>query len=211
MVGALIITLLMTFILAKPILISYGKWLAPSTPTPTGDVAVALSGENRIQTAATLLVRGQVKAIYSDSDIEVPVQEDKNLLAEIIKEYNLSSEQIYWGGKVKNTFEEALAFQRTMTNANFNYNQIVIVSDRYHLRRSQWIFSKVLGSDIKIQTYATPADTEMSNRYWWHHKKSREWVKSETKKLIFYWFYYGVFNNKIPLSPRDFATAINKN
>ena len=144
------------FLLHEPLLISYGQWLAPSTPNPTGDVAVALGDGTRIETAATLLVNGYVKAIYSDSDISVPAQADQKLLAQVIARHSLSPHQIYWGGKVKNTFDEALAFQHIMNSVNFHFRKIVIVSDQYHLRRSQWAFRQILGPNVIIQTYATP-------------------------------------------------------
>lgn len=202
----LLIIGLTAFLLHEPLLISYGRWLAPSTPNPTGDIAVALAGPNRLETAATLLAKRQFKAVYLDSSISEPAEADQNLIAEIIAKYRLSPHQIYWGGKVKNTFDEALAFQRTMNSANFHFHQIVIVSDRYHLRRSQWAFRQVLEPNVKILTYATPA---MSDPYWWHDKKSRKFVSSETRKLIFYWLYYGLFKSRTPLSPIDFTLSAN--
>lgn len=198
------------FLFQEPLLISYGEWLAPSTPEPTGDVAVALGNGTRIETAATLLVKGRVKAIYSDSDISLNAQSEQETLAQLIAKYKLLPEQIYWGGKVKNTFDEALAFRSTLKIAGFKLRQIVIVSERYHLRRAQWAFRQVLEPDITIQTYPTPANNAMSDPYWWHHKQSRDWVESETRKLIFYWLYYGFFGSQTPLSLREFAVSINE-
>ncbi len=117
----------------EPILIYYGQWLAPSNPQPTGDVVISLGDKNRIETAVSLLASGQVKALYADVI-------DPKQLQEIVTKNGLSPSKIYWGGKPKNTFDEALAFHRTMNSANFPYHRVVIVSDRYHLRRSQWAF-----------------------------------------------------------------------
>ena len=183
----------------EPILIYYGQWLAPTNPQPTGDVVVSLGGgQHRIETALSLLESGQVKALYTDAI-------DPKQLQEIVTKNGLSSSKIYWGGKPKNTFDEALAFHRTMNSANFPYHRVVIVSDRYHLRRSQWVFRQVLGSDIAITTYATPANEAMSDPRWWQHQESLNWVISETKKSLFYWVYYGLFGSRTPLSPRDLA------
>ncbi|MBR8833964.1 MAG: YdcF family protein [Stigonema ocellatum SAG 48.90 = DSM 106950] len=182
----------------EPLLISYGQWLAPSNPQPIGDVVVSLGGGNRIETSLALLAGGQVKALYTDAI-------DSKQLQEIVTQSGLPSHKIYWGGYPKNTFDEALTFRRTMNSANFPYHQVVIVSDRYHLRRSQWAFRQVLGSDVAITTHATPANEAMSDPRWWKHQESLDWVISETRKSLFYHVYYGLFGSRKPLSPRDLA------
>lgn len=197
-VASLLVVTISIVLFHEPILISYGQWLSPSNPQPIGDVVVSLGGENRIETAISLLASGQVKALYADAI-------DPKQLQEIVTKSSLSSSRIYWGGKPKNTFDEALAFRRTMDRASFPYHQVVIVSDRYHLRRSQWAFRQVLGSDVEITTYATPANEAMSDPRWWKHQQSRDWVISETRKSLFYYLYYGLFGSRTPLSPRDLA------
>ncbi len=182
----------------EPILISYGNWLSISNPKPFADVAVSLGGENRLETAISLLTSGQVKIIYTDA-VSLEYLKDK------VKKSGLPSSKFYWGGSTKNTFDQALAFRRTMNSVSFPYRQVVIVSDRYHLRRSRWAFRQVLGADIKITTYATPANEAMSDPYWWKHKESRDWVISETKKFMFYSIYYGLLGRRMPLSPKDLA------
>jgi uncharacterized SAM-binding protein YcdF (DUF218 family) len=184
----------------KPILIYYGEWLSPSNPQPVADVVISLAGgENRLETAVSLLANGQVKALYTDVI-------DPHVLQEVVTKNGLPSSNIYWGGNPKNTFDEALAFSRTMNSTNFPYHQVVIVSDRYHLRRSLWAFRQVLSSDVKIMTHATPADEVMSDPCWWKHQQSRDWVVSETKKSLFYYLYYGLFGSRIPISPSDLVS-----
>lgn len=181
----------------EPILISYGRFLSPSNPQATGDIVVSLGDGIRIETAVNLLASQKVQALYADV-----IKPD--LLMGIIRERGLSPSQVYWGGYPKNTFDEALAFQRTMRKANFNFRQVVIVSDRYHLYRSRWAFRQVLGEGVEITTYATPANQVMSDPHWWKYTESRDWVFSETKKLAFYWMYYGLFGSRAPISIRDF-------
>ena len=133
--------LFVVFMIHEPILIRYGQWLSPSNTQAMGDVAVSLGDGKRIETAVNLLASRKVKALYADGIAP-------EILMAIAVKRGLSSSQIYWGGYTKNTFDEALAFQRTMSKAKFNYRQVVIVSDRYHLYRSQWAFRKVLGQGI---------------------------------------------------------------
>jgi uncharacterized SAM-binding protein YcdF (DUF218 family) len=198
----ILITLLLlslnAVIFYKPILISYGNWLSISNPKPFADVAISLGGENRLETAINLLANGKVKIIYIDA-VGLEYLEDK------VRKSGLPSNKFYWGGSTKNTFDQALTFRRTMNSASFPYRQVVIVSDRYHLRRSQWAFHQVLGANVEVTTYATPANEAMSDPHWWEHKESRDWVISETKKFIFYSVYYGFLGSRSPISPKDFA------
>ena len=184
-------------IIHEPILTSYGRFLSPSNHQPIGGIAVSLGDGIRIETAVNLLASQKVKALYADGI-------KPELLMKIISERGLLPSQIYWGGYTKNTFDEALAFQRTMRKANFNFRQVVIVSDRYHLYRSRWAFRQVLGEGVEVTTYATPANKVMSDPHWWKYKESRDWVLSETNKLVFYWIYYGLFSSRAPISIRDF-------
>ena len=181
----------------EPILTSYGRFLSPSNPQPIGDIAISLGDGIRIETAVNLLASQKVKALYADAI-------KPELLMKIISERGLLPSQIYWGGYTKNTFDEALAFQRTMRKANFNFRQVVIVSDRYHLYRSRWAFRQVLGEGVEVTTYATPANKVMSDPHWWKYKESRDWVLSETNKLVFYWIYYGLLRSRAPISIRNF-------
>ncbi|MBR8833959.1 MAG: YdcF family protein [Stigonema ocellatum SAG 48.90 = DSM 106950] len=197
-VASLLVVTISIALFHEPLLINYGQWLAPSNPQPIGDVVVCLGGGNRIETALSLLASGQVKALYTDAI-------DPKQLQEIVTKSGLPSHKIYWGGYAKNTFDEALAFRRTMNSANVPYHQVVIVSDRYHLRRSQWAFRQVLGSDVAITTHAIPANEAMSDPRWWKHQESLDWVISETRKSLFYYLYYGLFGSRKPLSPRDLA------
>ena len=98
----------------EPILTSYGRFLSPSNPQAMGDIAVSLGDGIRIETAVNLLATQKVQALYADGI-------KPELLMRIIRERGLSPSQVYWGGYAKNTFDEALAFQRTMSKAKFNY------------------------------------------------------------------------------------------
>lgn len=187
---------------SQPMAIAYGQWLSVVSVNPTGDIAVALGGGDRLETAIQLFLSNRVKAVYYDTG-DLANQLDQKIIENILRKYNLGKHQIYWGGMVKNTFDEALAFKRVIASIKFPILQIVIVSDRYHLRRSLWTFRQVLGENIIIHTFATPSSSANSDPHWWKHKVSRDWVMSETQKLLFYKLYYGLTGSKIPFFPRD--------
>jgi uncharacterized SAM-binding protein YcdF (DUF218 family) len=178
----------------KPIAINYGKWLAAGESDPTGDLSVLLSGSNiRLKTLIGLYDRQKVQGIYYAAGIDETV-EDLNEYHNIFAQYDLPKKDLYCGELVESTFNEAQAFQRKLAEIKHPVDKIVLVSDRYHLRRGVWSFNKILGDEIEVTAYSTPSSPEIADLEWWKHQSSREQVIGETKKMGFYFLYYGLLN-----------------
>ena len=183
-----------TAITWKPLAIKYGKWLAAGEENPTGDLSVLLSGSNeRLETLIALYNKGNVKGIYYAGGIDekIPVLEGYR---DIFAKYDLPSDRLYCGDLVESTFDEAQTFQRKLKDIKQPVNKIVLVSDRYHLRRGIWSFEQVLSKDIEVTAYSTPSLPEIADPQWWQHEASRKQVISETQKIAFYKLYYGLLN-----------------
>jgi uncharacterized SAM-binding protein YcdF (DUF218 family) len=178
----------------KPIAINYGKWLAAGESDPTGDMSVLLSGNNvRLKTLIGLYEQKKVQGIYYAAGID-ETEEKLRGYHDIFAKYNLPTEDLYCGELVESTFHEAQAFQRKLPEIKDPIKKIILVSDRYHLRRGVWSFNKVLGDEIEVTAYSTPSSLEIADPQWWKHQSSREQVISETKKMGFYFLYYGLLN-----------------
>jgi uncharacterized SAM-binding protein YcdF (DUF218 family) len=178
----------------KPIAISYGNWLAAGESDPTGDMSVLLSGNNiRLKTLIELYEQKKVQGIYYAAGIDETV-EKLNGYHDIFAQYNLPTEDLYCGELVESTFHEAQAFQRKLPEIKNPVKKIILVSDRYHLRRGVWSFNQVLGDEIEVTAYSTPSPPEIADPQWWKHQSSRKQVISETKKMGFYFLYYGLLN-----------------
>ncbi len=176
----------------KPIAINYGEWLAAGEDNPTGDLSVLLSGSNeRLETLIDLYNKGNVKGIYYAGGIDEKIPELEGY-RDIFAKYNLPSDRLYCGDLVESTFDEAKTFQRKLKDIKQPVNKIVLVSDRYHLRRGVWSFQKVLGKNIEVTAYSTPSSPEIADPQWWKHEASRKQVMSETQKMAFYRLYYGL-------------------
>jgi uncharacterized SAM-binding protein YcdF (DUF218 family) len=176
----------------KPLTINYGKWLAAGEDNPTGDLSVLLSGSNqRLETLIALYNQGKVKGIYYAGGIDEKLPQLAGY-RDIFAKYDLPSDRLYCGDLVESTFDEAQTFQRKLKDIQQPVDKIVLVSDRYHLRRGIWSFQKVLGNDIQVTAYSTPSSPEIADPQWWKHPDAREQVIGETKKLAFYKFYYGL-------------------
>ena len=192
----------------KPLAIKYGRWLAAGEKNPTGDLAVLLSGsDRRLETLIKLYNRGNVKGIYYAGGID----EKRSQLEgyrDIFAKYDLPSDRLYCGDLVESTFDEAQTFQRKLKNIDRPIDKIVLVSDRYHLRRGIWSFEKVLGKDIEVTAYSTPSSSEIADPQWWKYEVSRQQVMSETKKFAFYKLYYGLLGRDSLITHGDLNKVI---
>ena len=146
--------------------------------------------------------RGNVKAVYYAAGIDEK-PEELAAYRRIFAKYNLPNDNLYCGELVESTFNEAQAFQRKLTEIDRSVNKIVLVSDRYHLRRGIWSFQHVLGKDIEIAAYSTPSSPEIADSQWWKHKASRTQVFRETKKISFYVLYYGLLGRDELITHED--------
>ena len=176
----------------KPLAIKYGKWLAAGESEAEGDMSVLLAGNNsRLRTLIELYDRDKVEGIYYAAGTDEK-QEQLEGYRQIFAEYNLPASDLYCGDPVESTFDEAQAFKRKLAEIEQPVNKIVLVSDRYHLRRGVWSFKKVLGDEIEVSAYSTPSSAEIADSHWWKHQAARDYVIGETKKMGFYWLYYGL-------------------
>lgn len=187
----------------KPIAINYGQWLAAGELNPTGDMSVLLSGsEKRLETLIKLFEKGNVNAVYYAAGVDETLS-DLESYRRIFSKYDIPIDNLYCGELVRSTFHEAQAFQRKLREFKRPVDKIVLVSDRYHLRRGIWSFQQVLGNDIEITAYSTPSSPEIAALQWWKYPAARQQVLRETQKLAFYMLYYGLLDRELVISHGD--------
>ena len=100
----------------------------------------------------------------------------------IFAKYDLPKENLYCGGLVESTYNEAQTLQWKLAEIKRPVKKIVLVSDRYHLRRGIWIFQQVFGKNLEISAYSTPSSHEIADPQWWKHQAARKQVFGETTK-----------------------------
>lgn len=172
--------------LYQPIFLAYGNWLSQQDSDVKSDIIVALGGTNRLDTAHDLILKGKSNTLYVDSISQEYFQQVSKLLEP-------SKTLMLWGGEnPETTFGEAIAFSKTIEKFKLKPRSITIVTSKYHLRRSRWVFSHVLGNSIEIKAFSAYDKSDSLGENWWEVDSSRKWVVSETNKLLFYWFYYGI-------------------
>lgn len=177
--------------------VAYSQWLSPVSADPQADMAVALGGGDRLATAMDLFRRGQVGAIYVDAI-------DPQVLDEALKAAGVPRGRVLWGGdasRVDTTFAEAQALAKQLQETRLPHGRLVLVSDAYHLRRSQWVVAHYLsccfeGPEVGLKTAAVVPLTLEDHRRWWRDGGQRRWVVTESQKLVFYWLYYGLLGRR---------------
>jgi uncharacterized SAM-binding protein YcdF (DUF218 family) len=188
----------------EPLATSYGQWLAAGESNPKADVSVLLSGsKKRLETLIQLYAQGRVNAVYYAAGSDETTA-DLEAYRSIFAKYDIPNENLYCGGLVKSTYDEAQTFQRKFAEITRPVKRIVLVSDRYHLRRGIWTFQQVFGEDLEITAYSTASSPEIADPQWWKHQAAREQVLSETQKLAFYMVYYGLLGSKSLLTHGDY-------
>ena len=175
----------------RPLLEYYARWLSPSDSDPSADIAIVVDGNPiRLQEAVNLFKDGKVKYIYINGI-------SSSMLREFLLEHRLPSDKVYWGGcRIATTFDQPIAFKESLDRYKITDHRLVLVTDPYHLRRSLWVYHHILdriSPDFKIKTHPRP-DKNIVYDLWWEDKYSRDWVSSETQKLLFYWANYGLLN-----------------
>lgn len=93
-----------------------------------------------------------------------------------------SSEQVYLEKVSRNTLENAI-FARELISRN-NVRSMLLITSRYHMKRSLLIFRSLLPKDIAI--YPHPVTSKNSTEAWWSHSGSLRLLFSEFYKYCLY-------------------------
>ena len=94
------------------------------------------------------------------------------------------------GSKVMSTYMEAERLKEWVERSSAPVRSIIVVSDPFHMRRARWTYRKVFGDQIQLQMAPVPFELTPYQRTWWKDQGSRQNVRDEYSKLIYYLFRY---------------------
>jgi len=141
-------------------------------------VVVLAGGKGRIEEGIRLYREGKGSCLFL---IGVdPLVKKSDLYKEI--EGMRSSNQVYLENVSRNTLENAI-FTRGLV-AEHNVRSILLITSRYHMKRSLLIFRNMLPKDIAI--YPHPVASKNSVDAWWSHGGSLRLLFSEFYKYCLY-------------------------
>jgi uncharacterized SAM-binding protein YcdF (DUF218 family) len=95
----------------------------------------------------------------------------------------------YDDSPVLSTYDEALLLKNYL-DANPSLKSVMVVSDPFHMRRSQWTYQHIFRRGYKILMAPVPFDQTPFKQQWWTDNLSQVYVKAEYEKIVYYFFRY---------------------
>lgn len=191
---AWVLSLLLVLSLAGTLVFrSLGRWLVVRDKLETAEAAVVPTGEllERINAAVKIYQDGQVRYLVLTGRFPAF---SVFKLKQIALEQGVPADRIITDDESEGTYQHARAVQAIARQKG--WRSLILVTSPYHSRRAAWIFKKVLADD-KIKVISRPAEPAwFQAEGWWRHDYSALEVRWEYKKLLFYYFYYGLLGKK---------------
>lgn len=185
--------------IASPAVLSaLGRWLDVGRPPEKADIAVMLNGSyNSRPFVAAALVRGGWAAKVVLNTVALHPYEASGAIprsheiALRILEYGgvLPKDVVLLDTSAKTTFDEAAGVAEYLHT--HHVKRLLLVTEGPHMRRSVWIFRKVLaGKPVEVIPVSAPAEN-FNLAAWWQTEEGFLFVVSEYFKLAFYALWYG--------------------
>jgi uncharacterized SAM-binding protein YcdF (DUF218 family) len=92
--------------------------------------------------------------------------------------------------RVMSTYMEAERLKEWIAQSPYSVRSIIIVSDPFHMQRARWTYRKVFGESVEIQMAPVPFERTPYQHIWWKDQRSRENVREEYSKIIYYLLRY---------------------
>jgi uncharacterized SAM-binding protein YcdF (DUF218 family) len=92
--------------------------------------------------------------------------------------------------KVTSTYMEAERLKEWIDQSPFPVRSIIVVSDPFHMRRARWTYETIFGESIEIQMAPVPFERTPYQSLWWKDAQSRQNVREEYSKFVYYVFRY---------------------
>ncbi len=103
---------------------------------------------------------------------------------------------VYDDSKVTSTYMEAGRLNEWIKKSPYPIRSVIVVSDPFHMRRALWTYRKVLGDGIEVQMAPVPFEMTPYKRTWWTDPLSRDYVRDEYQKYVYYILRYQLSSGK---------------
>lgn len=91
---------------------------------------------------------------------------------------------------VTSTYSETVRLKEFIAKSPVPIHSVIVVSDPYYMRRARWAYRKVLGGEIRLQMAPVPFELSQYQRSWWISEESRNMVRDEYLKILYYYARY---------------------
>ncbi|MFS8613241.1 YdcF family protein [Limnochorda sp.] len=185
---ALAAALILLGVLAEPLLVGVGHWLARPDPLPaSADALVVLSGDPyglREAEAARLWHQGLAPLVVVTGGPIAWQTVAAEVMARHLEALGVPGEAILVEGRATSTWENA-AYTLPLMEAQ-GARQVVVVTSNYHVRRARLAFRRLYEpAGLQVAVHGAP-DPGFHPDGWWQEPLGREYGLLELMKLLWY-------------------------
>ncbi len=180
--------LFLFFIAAIPFLLQRaGLFLIEETTSlKPAEVAIILGGTNeaRVKKGVALFQHGAAKKLLMTGS-PFYLSSEPELMSQYAQFFGVPSHNILLETASYSTYDHAVNCLPILKK--MNVKSIIIVTSKYHTRRSKWIFHRVFKQTL-ISIQIVGADDAIPFQLWWKDHEATEKIVMEWGKLVWYWF-----------------------
>lgn len=91
---------------------------------------------------------------------------------------------------VTSTYSEVVRLKAFINRSEEPIRSVTSVSYPHHMRRARWTYHRILGDNLELHMAPIPFQLSPHKHYWWLDSKSRQMVKNEYLKIVYYYARY---------------------
>lgn len=189
----LVLTMASLYIFRRQILLGIGNYLIVEDPLSPVDVIHVIAGDDyRTDYAIQLYRQGYAKYIFFTGGWCTFHGYYHGVHGrQLALEQGVPAEAVaYDDASVTSTFSETLLLKAWIERSRLPIHSVMVVSDPFHMRRVRWTNRFILGKGIDIVMAPVPFEQTPFKRLWWTDESSRNYVRSEYIKSVYYFFRY---------------------
>lgn len=88
--------------------------------------------------------------------------------------------------EITSTYSEVVRLIEFISQSQVPIHSVIVVSDSHHMRRARWAYRQILGDQITVQMAPVPFKLSPYRRRWWTDENSREMIRDEYLKFLYY-------------------------
>jgi uncharacterized SAM-binding protein YcdF (DUF218 family) len=181
------------FLIHEPVLLAIGDWLVIQDKLQPADVIHVISGpDDRTDYAIQLYQQGYGRQIFFTGGW---CSSHGHYHGRHGQEYALEQgipvgAIAFDDSEVMSTYAEVVRLKEFITHSPAPVRSVIVVSDPYHMRRARWTYQHVLGNQVSLQMAPVSFGVSPYQRRWWTDEASRQYVKNEYLKILYYYARY---------------------
>ena len=176
------------------VLLAIGDVLVVQDDLSPADVVHVISGPNyRVDYGIRLYQQGYGKQLFFTGQGH---QAYDSRIRAIIQ--GVPSDAVIADGSwVTSTYSEAVRLKAFIAQSETPIRSVIVSSDAYHMRRARWTYRQVLGDQVDLQMAPVPFELSPFQRQWWTDRGSRQRVREEYLKTMYYYARYKFFRGPV--------------